>query len=103
MDSQSSDSNKPKILRTLDAPHLPIPDRCPNCGFQGTMQHIERDELVEGCGNVVRMRVQADVCSHCGEPVYDLRTIGEMQAMERRLCSGETTGLIQTGVAYREP
>lgn len=103
MDSRSSDSNKPKILRALDAPHLPIPDRCPNCGFQGTMQHIERDELVEGCGNVVRTRVQADVCSHCGEPVYDLRTIGEMQAMERRLCSGETTGLIQTGVAYREP
>jgi hypothetical protein len=64
---------------------------------------MDSQSFVEGCGNVVRTRVQADVCSHCGEPVYDLRTIGEMQAMERRLCSGETTGLIQTGVAYREP
>lgn len=64
---------------------------------------MDSQSLVEGCGNVVRTRVQADVCSHCGELVYDLRTIGEMQAMERRLCSGETTGLIQTGVAYREP
>jgi hypothetical protein len=26
-----------------------------------------------------------------------------MQAMERRLCAGETAGLIQTGVTYREP
>jgi hypothetical protein len=47
------------------------------------------------------MRVQADMCSHCGEPIYDLRTIGEMQAMERRLCAGDTSGLVQTGLAYR--
>lgn len=93
----------PKILRALDAPHLPTPARCPNCGFEGTMQRVERDELVEGCGNTAKMRVQADVCTHCGELVYDLRTIGEMQAMERRLCAGETAGLVQTGVAYRVP
>lgn len=67
------------------------------------MVRVERDELVEGCGNVAKVRVQADVCSHCGEPVYDLRTIGELQAMERRLCSGETTGLIPAGAAYRAP
>ena len=91
------------FLKALDARRLPMPERCPDCGIEGTMQRIERDELVEGCGNVVKMRVQVDVCSHCGEPVYDLRTIGEMQAMERRLCAGETSGLIQTGVAYREP
>jgi hypothetical protein len=24
-----------------------------------------------------------------------------MQAMERRLCAGETAGLVQTGLAYR--
>ncbi|HEU5344718.1 MAG TPA: YgiT-type zinc finger protein [Ktedonobacterales bacterium] len=93
--------NQPKILRALDAPHLLTPKRCPNCGFEDSLRRVERDELIEGCGNVVKMRVQVDVCSHCGEPIYDLRTIGEMQAMERRLCSGETSGLIQTGVAYR--
>jgi hypothetical protein len=64
------------------------------------MQRVERHELIEGCGNVAKMRVQADVCLHCGEPVYDLRTIGEMQAMERRLCAGDTAGLVQTGLAY---
>lgn len=102
MTENSTNTTAPKILRALDAPHLPTPARCPNCGYEGTMHRVERDELVEGCGNVVKMRVQADVCSHCGEPVYDLRTIGEMQAMERRLCAGETAGLIQTGVAYRQ-
>jgi YgiT-type zinc finger domain-containing protein len=101
MADNSTQHDNPKILRALDAPHLPISDRCPNCGFEGTIQRIERDELVEGCGNVAKMRILADVCSHCGEPVYDLRTIGEMQAMERHLCAGDTSGLAQTGLAYR--
>ena len=56
------------------------------------MQRVERDELIEGCGAIAKMHVQADTCLHCGEPVYELRTIGEMQAMERRLCAGETSG-----------
>ena len=99
--SHSNSPNNSNVLRALDAPHLPTPNRCPNCGVEGKMQRVERDELIEGCGNVVKMRIQADVCSHCGEPVYDLRTIGEMQAMERRLCAGETDGLVQTGLAYR--
>jgi YgiT-type zinc finger domain-containing protein len=103
MNRDSGQGERPDILRALDAPHLPTPKRCPNCGFDDTMVRVERDELVEGCGNVAKVRVQADVCSHCGEPVYDLRTIGELQAMERRLCSGETTGLIPAGAAYRAP
>lgn len=101
MTNDSSDEKRPEILRALDAPHLPTPRRCPNCGFEDSLRRVERDELIEGCGNVVKLRVQVDVCSHCGEPIYDLRTIGEMQAMERRLCSGETSGFIQTGLAYR--
>lgn len=84
-----------------DAQPVPRPNRCPNCGFDDTMRRVECDELIEGCGNVVKMRVLADACSHCGEPVFDLRTIGEMQAMERRLCAGETEGLVQTGLALR--
>jgi YgiT-type zinc finger domain-containing protein len=92
-----------RIQRALDGPHLPLPVHCPNCGFHDTMQRVERDELVAGCGNVAKMRVYADVCLHCGEPVYDLRTIGEMQALERHLCEGETDGLVQTGVAYWVP
>lgn len=67
------------------------------------MQRVGRNELVEGCGNVAQMRVQADVCLHCRESACDLRTIGEMQAMERRLCAGETAGLVQTGLAFRAP
>lgn len=101
MTNDPSHMKAPDILRALDAPHLPTPSRCPNCGFEDSLRRVERDELIEGCGNVVKLRVQVDVCSHCGEPIYDLRTIGEMQAMERRLCSGETSGLIQTGLAYR--
>ncbi|HEY7974575.1 MAG TPA: YgiT-type zinc finger protein [Ktedonobacterales bacterium] len=101
MASDTTGGRPSGILRALDAPHLPTPDRCPNCGAEGLLQRVERDELIEGCGNVAKMRVQADVCSHCGEPIYDLRTIGEMQAMERRLCAGETAGLVQTGLAYR--
>lgn len=101
MADDESNATTPDMLRALDAPHLPTPARCPHCGFEGAMTREERDELVEGCGSVVKMRVQVDVCFHCGEPVYDLRTIGEMQAMERRLCAGDTTGLKQTGLAYR--
>ena len=101
MASDTANDNTPDMLRALDAPHLPTPNRCPHCGFEGSMQRAERDELIEGCGNVAKMHVQADICLHCGEPVYDLRAIGEMQAMERRLCAGETSGLIQTGLAYR--
>ncbi len=103
MANDTANNHMPEILRALDAPHLPTPSHCPNCGFKDTMQRLERDELVEGCGNVAKMRIQADVCLHCGKPVYDLRTIGEMQAMERRLCEGETAGLVPTGVAYRVP
>jgi YgiT-type zinc finger domain-containing protein len=101
MTNSPSNGDPPRLLRALDAPHLPTPKRCPNCGFEGALQRVERDELIEGCGNVVKLRVQADVCSHCGEPIFDLRTIGEMQAMERRLCAGDTSGLVQTGLAFR--
>jgi YgiT-type zinc finger domain-containing protein len=95
-------TTKNDILRAREAPHLPTPDRCPNCGYEGTLHRETRDELIEVGDNVVIVRVEVDVCEHCGEYVYDLRTVGELEAIEERVRREDLTGFKAVGTVYRQ-
>lgn len=97
----STNSMERDILPAREAPHLRTPERCPNCGCEGTLHREERDELVQVGNNVAIVHVSADVCSNCGERIYDLRTVGELQEVERRLRDADTSGLRPVGTVYR--
>lgn len=97
----TSDTKQRKVIPALETPHLPTPDRCPNCGFAGAMHREIHNEVLDVGQDVVIVPVQVDVCDHCGEYVYDLRTVGELEALEALLRSGDRTGFVPKGVVYR--
>jgi len=70
--------------------------RCFRCG--GTdleMQEVE--ELISAGRHVVRCRVPATVCHHCGERYFAAETVRELEAIRERVSAGDLTGLRPAG------
>ncbi|HKS70150.1 MAG TPA: YgiT-type zinc finger protein [Ktedonobacterales bacterium] len=97
----TSDTKQRKFVPALEAPHQPTPEVCPNCELKGTMHREIRDELIDVGDNVFIVPVQVDTCDHCGEHVYDMRTVAELEALEARLRSGDFAGFAAVGTVYR--
>jgi YgiT-type zinc finger domain-containing protein len=97
----TDDTHRERFVAALESPHLPTPETCPSCGFTGAMRRDMRDELLDIGDNVFIISVQVDTCDHCGEHVYDLRTVGELQALEARLRGGDLSGFAAVGTVYR--
>lgn len=97
----ATDTTETEFVPALEAPHLPTPDVCPNCGFEGSVHREIEDYLPQANGNVATVAAPVDICDHCGEHIYDLRTAGELQAMQQRLRQGEVEEMTPIGTVYR--
>lgn len=97
----TSETKQRKFVPALEAPHSPTPETCPNCGFRGAMHREIHDEFLDVGDNVFIVPVQIDVCDHCGEYVYDMRTVAELEALEARLRGGDFSGFAAAGTVYR--
>lgn len=97
----TSDTKQRKFVPALEAPHQPTPETCPNCGFKGTMHREIHNELLDIENDVFIVPVQVDTCDHCGEHVYDMRTVAELDALEALLRSGNFSGFAAVGTVYR--
>lgn len=70
--------------------------RCFHCG--GTdLDEQEVEELLSVDKNVVRCRVSATVCRHCGERYFSPETVRRFEEIRSRLRSGDQTGLVSAG------
>ena len=73
-------------------------DKCPVCG--GEMVHKTVEELLRGGSDTAIVRVDADVCLHCGERLYSMETVQRFQEIRQKLKSRDTTGLRAVGKSY---
>lgn len=99
----ATDTTNTDFVPALDAPHLPTPEICPNCGFEGLVHREIEDQLLHANGNVAIVAAPVDICDHCGEHIYDLRTAGGLEAIQQRLRQGNVDGMTPIGTVYRAP
>lgn len=99
----ATDTTNSEFVPALEAAHLPTPDVCPNCGFEGSVHREIEDYLLQANGNVAIVEAPVDICDHCGEHIYDLRTAGELEAIQKRLREGDVDGMTPVGTVYRAP
>ena len=56
-------------------------EKCPVCGGELSSRKVEK--LLRGGGNAVTLRVDAEVCRHCGERLYSedvVKSFGEIRS-----------------------
>lgn len=97
----ASETKQQRFVPALEAPHQPTPETCPKCGFKGVLHREVHDELIDIGDNGFIVPVQVDTCDHCGEHIYDMRTVAELEALEVRLRSGDLSGFAAVGTVYR--
>lgn len=57
--------------------------KCPVCG--GSMERRQVEKLLRGGKHTVSLRVNAEVCLHCGERLYAEETIRAFEAIRSKL------------------
>jgi YgiT-type zinc finger domain-containing protein len=77
---------------------------CPVCGGEVIEKEVEK--LILGGNNtaVVRaavVRVNAEVCTHCGERLYSKETITLFEHIRSRLTTGDVAGFLPMGQTYK--
>lgn len=58
-------------------------EKCPVCG--GEIQEKEVEKLIRGGIHAAILRVQADVCLHCGERLYSQETVKNFEQIRHKL------------------
>jgi YgiT-type zinc finger domain-containing protein len=75
---------------------MPRLTRCFHCG--GTdLEDREVEELLSVDTYVVRLRVPAIVCLHCGERYFEPATVRRFEEIRARLRSGDLNGFRTAG------
>ena len=58
-------------------------ERCPVCG--GELKEKEVEKLMRGGNHTATLRVQAEVCLHCGERLYTEETVRLFEQIRNKL------------------
>lgn len=74
-------------------------DKCPLCG--GEMIEKEVEKIIRGGNNTAIIRVQAEVCLHCGEKLYTPETIREFERIRNKLERKETEAFRVLGQTFQ--
>ena len=75
-----------------------ISQTCPACG--GAVVQKEVEKMVRGGNDVAILKVQAGVCSKCGERLYDADTHRQIEAVRRNLLEKGHGTLKKVGSVY---
>ncbi len=76
---------------------LPFP-KCPVCG--GEVVEKEVEEILRGGDNTAIVRAKAEVCLHCGERLFDPKTIERFEQIVEKLERQETQEFKNIGRSY---
>lgn len=65
-------------------------ERCPLC--VGELVGKEVEKLLRGGPHTATVRVRAEVCLHCGERLYSLKTVKRFEEIRAKLERNEVEG-----------
>lgn len=74
-------------------------DQCPVCGGELVPKEVEK--LLRGGVNTAALKVQAEVCLHCGERVYSKETIGLFEQIRTKLARQEVSEFQPVGQSFQ--
>jgi YgiT-type zinc finger domain-containing protein len=72
---------------------------CPVCGGEVIEKEVEK--LILGGDNAAVVRVNAEVCTHCGERLYSKETITLFELIRSRLANSDVAGFLPVGQTYK--
>jgi YgiT-type zinc finger domain-containing protein len=67
----------------------------------GGIQEKEVEEVLIRGKNTAILKVNADVCLHCGERLYSIDTIERFRTIRKKLEREETSDLKKVGYAFQ--
>lgn len=73
-------------------------EKCPVCG--GEMIGKEVEKLLRGGNHTAAVKVEADVCLHCGERLYSPATVERFEQIRSKLKIGETDAFEAVGQTF---
>ena len=74
-------------------------EKCPICG--GEMIQKEVEKLLRGGGHMAVVRVQAEVCLHCGERLYAQETVRHFEEIRTKLKRQEVDDFEPMGRSFQ--
>lgn len=74
-------------------------EKCPVCG--GDLIEKEVEKIVRGGLHTAVLRVQADVCLHCGERLYPQEAVRRFEAIRAKLERQETAEFQPMGQSFQ--
>ena len=73
-------------------------EQCPVCG--GELENKQVEKLIRGGGNTVSVKVDAEVCLHCGERLYTEDVIESFEQIRSNLRKQEFSHLKPLGQSF---
>ncbi|MCF8143093.1 MAG: YgiT-type zinc finger protein [Deltaproteobacteria bacterium] len=73
-------------------------DKCPICG--GELEEREVEKLLRGGDHTAVVKVQAEVCLHCGERLYPVETVRLFENIRNRLKREQLSGFLPLGQLF---
>lgn len=74
-------------------------DKCPVCG--GDLVEKDVEKLLRGGPHTAVLRVQAEVCLHCGERLYAEETVRRFEEVRAKLQRQETGDFEPLGQSFQ--
>ncbi len=73
-------------------------EKCPICGGELVTKEVEK--LLRGGVHTASLRVQAEVCLHCGERLYDQETVRRFEEIRAKLERQQTAEFQPLGQSF---
>jgi YgiT-type zinc finger domain-containing protein len=73
-------------------------EKCPVCG--GELEQREVEKLLRGGDHTAVLKVQAEVCLHCGERLYPVETVRLFENIRNRLKREQLSGFLPLGQLF---
>lgn len=73
--------------------------KCPICG--GEIMEKEVEKLLRGNGDTAILKVNAEVCLHCGERLYAPEVITRFEDVRKKLKEGKIKDFTEIGKTYQ--
>ena len=73
-------------------------EKCPICGGELVTKEVEK--LLRGGVHTASLRVQAEVCLHCGERLYDQKTVRRFEEIRAKLERQQTAEFQPLGQSF---
>jgi len=74
-------------------------NKCPVCGGEVIVKEAEK--LLRGGNNTAIIKIQTEVCLHCGERLYSQDTIRKFEEIREKLKKKETEEYTLLGQSFK--